>query len=41
MYLKLIKEHRKIATCNQLDLETLGNGLPPWTLLEGVVLSDL
>jgi hypothetical protein len=27
IYLKLMKEHRKMSTCNRLDLETLGSWL--------------
>ena len=27
IHVKLVKENRKITTCNQLNLETLGSGL--------------
>ena len=37
MYLKFIKKHRKMSTCNQLDLETLGS----WLILPKTVPGHL
>ena len=40
IYLKLIKENRKISTCNWLDLETLGYQLILLKILQTLLCSN-